>query len=61
VLTDAAAQFLTDEMKAMFVARTPLGRVGESSDIAAVVSFLASADAGWVTGHVLAASGGFSP
>jgi 3-oxoacyl-[acyl-carrier protein] reductase len=61
VLTDAAAQFLTDEMRAKFVARTPLGRVGESDDIAAVVAFLASSDAGWVTGHVLAASGGFTP
>lgn len=61
VLTDAAAQFLTDEMRAKFVARTPLGRVGESDDIASVVAFLASSDSGWVTGHVLAASGGFSP
>jgi len=61
VQTDAAAEFLTDDARKMFVARTPLGRIGESADIAAVVAFLASPDAAWVTGHVLAASGGFTP
>jgi 3-oxoacyl-[acyl-carrier protein] reductase len=61
IQTDAAAQFLTDEARAMFVARTPLGRVGEPADVAAVVAFLASPDAAWITGHVLAASGGFTP
>jgi 3-oxoacyl-[acyl-carrier protein] reductase len=45
----------------MFVARTPLGRLGLPDDIAAVVAFLASSDAGWVTGQVLGASGGFVP
>ena len=30
-------------------------------DIAAVVAFLASGDARWVTGQVLAATGGFTP
>ena len=61
VETDATLQFLNDEVRAMFVARTPLGRLGEPGDIAAVVAFLASSDGGWVTGHVLAASGGFVP
>jgi len=41
-----------------FVANTPLGRVGEPSDIAAVVVFLASDDARWLTGEILFASGG---
>jgi NAD(P)-dependent dehydrogenase (short-subunit alcohol dehydrogenase family) len=36
----------------------PLGRVGEPSDIAAAVAFLASADAAWITGHVLPVDGG---
>jgi 3-oxoacyl-[acyl-carrier protein] reductase len=61
VETDATLQFLNDEARAMFVSRTPLGRLGEPDDIAAVVAFLASSDAAWVTGHVLAASGGFVP
>jgi meso-butanediol dehydrogenase / (S,S)-butanediol dehydrogenase / diacetyl reductase len=36
----------------------PLGRVGEPEDIAAAVAFLASADAAWITGHVLPVDGG---
>ncbi|MFI7386016.1 SDR family NAD(P)-dependent oxidoreductase [Streptomyces sp. NPDC049813] len=38
----------------------PLGRVGEPEDIAAAVAFLASADAGWVTGVVLPVDGGIT-
>jgi 3-oxoacyl-[acyl-carrier protein] reductase len=40
--------------------RTPLGRVGQPGDIATVVSFLASADAGWITGQIIQAAGGLS-
>jgi len=38
--------------------RTPLGRIGQPLDIAHVVAFLASEDAGWVTGQSLRADGG---
>jgi 3-oxoacyl-[acyl-carrier protein] reductase len=41
-----------------FSSRTALGRIGEPGDIAAVAAFLASADAGWVTGQYIEASGG---
>jgi 3-oxoacyl-[acyl-carrier protein] reductase len=40
------------------VKNTPLGRTGRPEDIATVVSFLASDDAGWVTGALLQAGGG---
>ncbi len=40
------------------VSETPLGRVGQPQDIATVVAFLASDDAGWITGERLFASGG---
>jgi 3-oxoacyl-[acyl-carrier protein] reductase len=40
------------------IAKTPLGRVGQPADIAGAVALLASADAGWVTGQVIDASGG---
>jgi 3-oxoacyl-[acyl-carrier protein] reductase len=38
--------------------RTPLGRVGQPHDIATVASFLASEDAGWITGQIIQAAGG---
>jgi 3-oxoacyl-[acyl-carrier protein] reductase len=59
--TDAFRTNAPDEMRAHFIARTPLGRIGQPEDIADVVAFLASHDARWVTGHVLAAGGGFTP
>ena len=37
---------------------SPFGRIGHPDDIAGVVSFLASADAGWVTGQHILANGG---
>jgi 3-oxoacyl-[acyl-carrier protein] reductase len=39
-------------------ATTPLGRIGQPTDIAPVVSFLASDEAKWVTGEALYVSGG---
>ena len=49
---------LSDEVRAAHVARTPLGRVCTPADIASVAVFLASDDAGWLTGELLAVSGG---
>ena len=46
------------EAEKHLVALTPLGRVGTPDDIAKVVAFLASDDAGWLTGEVILASGG---
>jgi 3-oxoacyl-[acyl-carrier protein] reductase len=40
------------------VAQTPLGRVGQTQDIARVAAFLASNDAGWITGELVRAGGG---
>lgn len=37
---------------------TPLGRIGQVQDIAPIVSWLASDDAGWVTGEIILGSGG---
>lgn len=47
-----------DQFKTMLVPRTPLGRVGQPHDIATVVSFLASEDAGWITGQIIPVAGG---
>lgn len=38
----------------------PLGRVGAPDDVAAAAAFLASDDAGWITGVVLPVDGGFA-
>lgn len=43
-----------DRMRPLY----PLGRVGEPADVAGAVSFLASEDAAWVTGHALPVEGG---
>jgi 3-oxoacyl-[acyl-carrier protein] reductase len=47
-----------EEGAAPFVARTPLGRIGQAADIAAVVSFVVSEDGGWITGETLQVGGG---
>jgi len=46
------------DFEAEAVKNTPLGRAGQPQDIASVVAFLASDDAGWVTGSLLQAGGG---
>ena len=49
---------LSDEMKEKLLANIPLRRMGEPKDVAAAVKFLASEEAGYVTGHVLDVNGG---
>ena len=60
MLKAATPQMGEEAVKGM-VARTPLGRLGTTSDVADVVAFLASPDARWVTGQVVEASGGINP
>jgi NAD(P)-dependent dehydrogenase (short-subunit alcohol dehydrogenase family) len=49
----------TPEGLAWQLARIPLGRVGQPEDIAAVVLFLCSPEASYITGHTLVADGGW--
>lgn len=49
---------LSDERRASLVAATATGRAGTPEDVAGVVTFLASADAGHITGQVLHVNGG---
>jgi len=58
--TDANAGWLrgNPEAEAAAAATSALGRIGQPEDIADVVAFLASADARWVTGRVVDATGG---
>ena len=55
-MTDSLPQKLKDEL----VARIPLGRLGTDRDVAAAIVFLASDEAGYITGHVLAVNGGLA-
>jgi 3-oxoacyl-[acyl-carrier protein] reductase len=57
-ITNTEALFLEPAVIDALVGQTPLGRLGEPEDLAAVVSLLASSDAGWITGDVIRASGG---
>jgi len=47
-----------EAVRRAIISRTALGRIGRPEDIASVVAFLASDDAGWVTGQVLDVHGG---
>ena len=53
-----AAGFVGSEFETGIVAQTPLGRTGRPDDIGSIAVFLASDDAGWLTGEKLTASGG---
>jgi 3-oxoacyl-[acyl-carrier protein] reductase len=46
------------DFEAGAVAQTPLGRIGQTDDIATVATFLASAEAKWITGETIRAGGG---
>ena len=57
VATDMTAD-LSDELKQGALAAIPLGRLGEPSDIASAVAFLASDAAAYITGQTLVVDGG---
>ncbi len=53
-MTDA----LTHDQRGIILDRIPLGKIGAVGDIAAAVRFLASEEAGYITGHTLNVNGG---
>jgi 3-oxoacyl-[acyl-carrier protein] reductase len=55
-MTDA----LNDKQKEAILGRIPAGRMGSPDDIAAAVLFLASEEAGYVTGHTIHVNGGMA-
>jgi NAD(P)-dependent dehydrogenase (short-subunit alcohol dehydrogenase family) len=62
IMTDMLASVATDAAaRRRVLSRTPLGRIGEPDEIAAIAAFLASDEASYVTGQTLYADGGRLP
>ncbi|TMV06402.1 3-oxoacyl-[acyl-carrier-protein] reductase [Ruegeria sediminis] len=59
-ITTAMTDKLTDDQKTSLLKQVPAGRMGESSEIAAAVLYLASPEAGYVTGATLHVNGGMA-
>jgi 3-oxoacyl-[acyl-carrier protein] reductase len=53
-----AAGIDAGDLRKQVESETPLGRIGLPQDIGPVAVFLASSDAGWITGETLYVSGG---
>lgn len=51
--------WMTEPIKQELLVRFPTGRIGQPSDAAKLVLFLASDDASWITGQVIHSEGGF--
>ncbi|NUQ30687.1 MAG: 3-oxoacyl-[acyl-carrier-protein] reductase [Acidobacteriaceae bacterium] len=54
----AMTHVLSDEQKAFFGTQIPLGRPGTDKEVGYAVAFLASEEAGYITGHTLDVNGG---
>lgn len=51
---------LDEAVRRSLAEETPLGRLGTPEDVAAALCFLASDEAGFITGQVLGVDGGFA-
>jgi glucose 1-dehydrogenase len=62
IATDMLAAVMDNaEARKRILSRTPLGRLGEPKEIAAVAAFLVSDDASYITGQTIYADGGRLP
>ena len=51
--------WMSEEVKQEVLTRSPMGRIGQPEDAARLITFLASEDAGWITGQIIRSTGGF--
>ena len=59
-ITTAMTDKLTDDQKAGILGQVPAGRMGDAAEIASAVLYLASPEAGYVTGTTLHVNGGMA-
>lgn len=59
-IASAMTDGLPDSQKAALIARIPAGKLGEGADVAAAVVYLASREAGYVTGQTVHVNGGMA-
>jgi 2-hydroxycyclohexanecarboxyl-CoA dehydrogenase len=60
VQTDHTDQAFLKKNYDKIVRQYPLGRIGEASDIAPAITFIASDSASWITGQILSINGGYA-
>jgi 3-oxoacyl-[acyl-carrier protein] reductase len=58
MIETAMTRAITDKARGEWASQIPLGRLGAPEDVASAVCFLASDEASYITGHVLAVNGG---
>lgn len=61
IIDTSVIQRLTDAERQSFLDRSLLNRLGQASEVASAVAFLSSDDAAYMTGEILAVSGGNHP
>jgi NAD(P)-dependent dehydrogenase (short-subunit alcohol dehydrogenase family) len=62
IMTEMLAAVMDDEAaRKRILSRTPLGRIGDPAEIAAIAVFLASEQASYITGQTIYADGGRLP
>jgi 3-oxoacyl-[acyl-carrier protein] reductase len=59
-IATAMTEVLSDDQKARIAGQIPAGRMGTAAEIAAATVFLASEEAGYVTGQTLHVNGGMA-
>lgn len=51
--------WMGEQVKGELLSRFPMGRIGQPKDAARLIAFLASEEAGWITGQIIHSTGGF--
>ena len=51
---------MDEQLAAVILEKSPMGRIGAPTDVARLIGFLASDEADWVTGQIIHSEGGFT-